>query len=73
MVFDLVKVLQTIQGRAKSAVNNEIGHLILIDRDQDLVTPLCTQTTYEGLVDERYGVNCGMFKCPLSLHKLFII
>ncbi|PIK61281.1 putative vacuolar protein sorting-associated protein 33B isoform X3 [Apostichopus japonicus] len=67
MVFDLVKVLQTIQGRAKSAVNNEIGHLILIDRDQDLVTPLCTQTTYEGLVDERYGVNCGFCEFPANV------
>ncbi len=24
---------------------------------QDLVTPMCTQLTYEGLIDEIYGIN----------------
>lgn len=62
MVFDMFKMLQSLQEAGKTAVEKEIGHLILIDRDQDLVTPLCTQTTYEGLVDERYGIHCGMSK-----------
>jgi hypothetical protein len=26
--------------------------IVLLDRDVDVVTPLCTQTTYEGLIDE---------------------
>ena len=27
----------------------------------DCVTPLCSQFTYEGLIDEMYGITLGMF------------
>ncbi|KAL6586428.1 Vacuolar protein-sorting-associated protein 33 [Orobanche minor] len=30
----------------------EINTLILLDREVDMVTPMCTQLTYEGLMDE---------------------
>lgn len=33
--------------------------MVILDRQVDLVTPLCTQLTYEGLVDEVIGIkNC---------------
>lgn len=36
-----------------------LGELIIIDRGIDFVTPLMTQLTYEGLIDEVIGVrNC---------------
>ena len=41
----------------------EIDHLILIDRDVDMVTPMCTQLTYEGLIDETFGINNCMYFC----------
>ncbi|XP_029366506.1 vacuolar protein sorting-associated protein 33A isoform X2 [Echeneis naucrates] len=31
--------------------------LLLLDRNVDLLTPLATQLTYEGLIDEIYGIN----------------
>lgn len=31
--------------------------VIIIDREVDLVTPLLTQLTYEGLIDELYGIQ----------------
>lgn len=34
-----------------------IDTLIIIDRSVDSVTPLCTQLTYEGLVDEIFGIH----------------
>lgn len=34
-----------------------LENLIIIDRESDPVTPLLTQLTYEGLVDEIYGIN----------------
>eukprot|EP00027_Filamoeba_sp_ATCC50430_P001749 CAMPEP_0168556906 /NCGR_PEP_ID=MMETSP0413-20121227/9136_1 /TAXON_ID=136452 /ORGANISM="Filamoeba nolandi, Strain NC-AS-23-1" /LENGTH=618 /DNA_ID=CAMNT_0008587891 /DNA_START=132 /DNA_END=1984 /DNA_ORIENTATION=+ len=37
----------------------EISQLILIDREADLITPLCTQLTYEGLIDEILSINNG--------------
>lgn len=34
----------------------EIDRLILIDRECDLVTPCISQLTYEGMVDEVFGI-----------------
>ena len=35
--------------------------LLLLDRNVDLLTPLATQLTYEGLIDEIYGITNGQF------------
>lgn len=37
----------------------EIDTLILIDRQVDMVTPMCTQLTYEGLIDEVFTIHNG--------------
>jgi len=36
-----------------------IDEVILIDREVDCVTPLCTQLTYEGLLEETMGIKNG--------------
>lgn len=36
-----------------------IGRMILIDREVDLVTPMMTQITFEGLIDEVTGIRHG--------------
>nr|XP_014339614.1 PREDICTED: vacuolar protein sorting-associated protein 33A [Latimeria chalumnae] len=41
--------------------------LLLLDRNVDLLTPLATQLTYEGLIDEIYGIQ-NMFRI---LHTLY--
>ena len=39
--------------------------------DIDLVTPLCSQVTYEGLLDETFGIKCGelhmVFRCGFHI------
>ena len=41
--------------------SSTIENLIVIDRETDFVTPLLTQLTYEGLIDEIYGIkNCEL-------------
>lgn len=40
-------------------VAGEIDTLIILDRNVDMVTPLLTQMTYEGLVDEIVGIKDG--------------
>lgn len=36
-----------------------IDSLIIVDRNVDIITPLLTQLTYEGLLDEFFGIqNC---------------
>lgn len=34
-----------------------IEHLLLLDRSVDLLSPLVTQLTYEGLIDEIFGIK----------------
>ncbi|XP_060927233.1 vacuolar protein sorting-associated protein 33A [Limanda limanda] len=38
--------------------------LLLLDRNVDLLTPVATQLTYEGLIDEIYGITNGYVKLP---------
>eukprot|EP00043_Microstomoeca_roanoka_P018932 m.207037 g.207037 ORF g.207037 m.207037 type:complete len:637 (+) comp16913_c1_seq2:399-2309(+) len=45
----------------------EIESLILIDRQIDCVTPLCQQLTYEGLIDEFFGISLGSTMLPAAL------
>ena len=40
----------------------EIDTLLLLDREVDLVTPLITPLTYEGLIDEFIGIQGGCIK-----------
>ena len=44
----------------RTGAGGDIDLLILIDREVDLVTPLCTQLTYEGLIDEALGIRNGI-------------
>ncbi|ORX89440.1 vacuolar protein sorting-associated protein 33A [Basidiobolus meristosporus CBS 931.73] len=39
------------------SISSNIDSLVIVDRASDLVTPLCTQLTYEGLVDEYFGIK----------------
>lgn len=41
--------------------------IIIIDRSVDLATPLCTQLTYEGLVDEVVGIHSAHVEVDASL------
>ena len=42
---------------SENQVSPQIDTLLLIDRNVDLLTPLFTQLTYEGLIDELYGIH----------------
>ena len=38
---------------------DKVDALIVLDRKVDMITPLLTQLTYEGLIDELVGIkNC---------------
>ena len=44
-------------GGGAPAAGGEIESLIILDRDVDLVTPMLTQITLEGLIDEHIGIK----------------
>ena len=39
--------------------SHDVSELIMIDRSVDLVTPLCSQMTYEGMLDDTLGICNG--------------
>lgn len=45
----------------------EINTVILLDREVDMVTPLCSQLTYEGLIDEFLHINNGSVEIDASI------
>uniref|UniRef100_A0A6N2M0W2 Uncharacterized protein n=1 Tax=Salix viminalis TaxID=40686 RepID=A0A6N2M0W2_SALVM len=45
----------------------EINTLILIDKEVDMVTPMCSQLTYEGLLDEFLHINNGAVELDPSI------
>ncbi|XP_068641140.1 vacuolar protein-sorting-associated protein 33 homolog [Aristolochia californica] len=45
----------------------EIDTLILLDREVDMITPMCSQLTYEGLLDEFLHVNNGAVELDASI------
>ncbi|KAF8021585.1 hypothetical protein BT93_G1898 [Corymbia citriodora subsp. variegata] len=45
----------------------EINTLIILDREVDMVTPMCSQLTYEGLLDEFLHVNNGSVELDASI------
>lgn len=52
------------QPGAGAAARPQIDALVILDRSVDLVTPLCTQLTYEGLCDEILRVVNGAIELP---------
>lgn len=53
----MVRLRRETGGGAASAAGGEIDSLIILDRDVDLVTPMLTQITLEGLIDEHFGIK----------------
>ena len=41
-------------------ITPQIDNLLIIDRNVDPLTPLLTQLTYEGLIDEIFSINNSM-------------
>lgn len=52
--------------------SQSIESLIIIDREVDFITPLLTQLTYEGLIDEKYGIK-NSISFALSNSKLIAL
>ncbi|CAG8439325.1 11444_t:CDS:10 [Ambispora gerdemannii] len=49
------------------SASQNIDSLIIIDRSVDLITPLCTQLTYEGLIDEIFGIRNSFVEIDSSI------
>ncbi|VVC35846.1 Hypothetical protein CINCED_3A007180 [Cinara cedri] len=66
-VWDLVSKISLEPRKQNSKANRNykiIDHLVLIDRSVDLMTPMVTQLTFEGLIDELFGIDCCTVALP---------
>lgn len=63
----LNRMQQEHPGTTYGAGIAEIDTLILLDRHVDMVTPMCSQLTYEGLLDEFLHVNNGVVEVDASV------
>ncbi|KAI1793136.1 Sec1-like protein [Ganoderma leucocontextum] len=50
-----------------NAHSDTVDSLVVIDRRVDMISPLLTQLTYEGLVDELIGLKNSHVEVPVSL------
>ncbi|KAF8625204.1 hypothetical protein AX15_005509 [Amanita polypyramis BW_CC] len=50
-----------------TTTSNTMDCLIILDRRVDMITPLLTQLTYEGLVDEVFSIKNSHVELPASL------
>ena len=50
-----------------AGATSEIDTLVLLDRGVDLVTPLLTPLTYEALIDDLIGIECGYVRLDASV------
>lgn len=58
---------QEVAGNPIGVLDPEIDTLVLIDRNVDLATPMCTPLTYEGLLDEILGITHGFITVDADL------
>ncbi|XP_003701819.1 vacuolar protein sorting-associated protein 33A [Megachile rotundata] len=64
-VWELLERLNREEEDSKISVQSSaIEHLLLLDRSVDLLSPLVTQLTYEGLIDEIFGIKCNSVQLP---------
>lgn len=67
-VADILNRMQAEEPvNSSEIVMPEINTLILLDREVDMITPMCSQLTYEGLVDELLHVNNGAVELDASI------
>lgn len=66
-VGDLLDHMRNVCSDAAGDLSTSVNRILIIDRNIDLFTPLLTQTTYEGLLDELYGFNCCQAILPFSV------
>lgn len=56
-VNELAQKMWSEEGEQPEEEPSQIDRMLVFDRQVDLITPLVTQLTYEGLIDEAFGIS----------------
>jgi len=59
MAYELLEVLMSNENEYIPPDGPEISSLIIIDREIDCVTPLCSQLSYEGILSDVFSITSG--------------
>ncbi|XP_014664032.1 PREDICTED: vacuolar protein sorting-associated protein 33A-like isoform X2 [Priapulus caudatus] len=65
-VCDMMLRMRRELGGSEPQIVPQIDSLLLLDRTVDLLTPLATQLTYEGLIDEIFGIKNTVVQLPME-------
>ena len=64
-LFDFMsRMRKEMQNQDLELNHPQFDTMIIIDRQVDMITPLLTQLTYEGLIDELWGIQNSAVKLP---------
>ncbi|XP_021346292.1 vacuolar protein sorting-associated protein 33A-like isoform X1 [Mizuhopecten yessoensis] len=63
-IVDMMLRMRRELGGREPQITPQIDNLLILDRNVDLLTPLLSQLTYEGLIDEMFGINNTSVKLP---------
>lgn len=56
-VVDMMLRMRREMAGREPQIPPQIDNLLILDRNVDLLTPLLSQLTYEGLIDEIFGLS----------------
>ncbi|KAL4464744.1 hypothetical protein ABPG74_011305 [Tetrahymena malaccensis] len=62
IVMDILSADEENKGVNQDYSQSEFETMILLDRNIDFITPLCSQLVYEGLIDDFYGINGNLLR-----------
>ena len=57
----LKKLLENEEEISQIETEDQILAAVFLDRSVDFITPLCTQYTYEGMLDELIGIKLSIY------------
>ncbi|PRD23355.1 UNVERIFIED_CONTAM: Vacuolar protein sorting-associated protein 33B [Trichonephila clavipes] len=69
MVIDLMNLILK-ESSSHSGGSDRISHLIILDRDIDYISVFLSQLTYEGMLDEFFGIN-SVYKAKMYILSSF--
>lgn len=67
IVLDILKNYENEGKKFDDSGKGDFESLIILDRNIDFITPLCTQLTYNGLIDEVFEIKNNLVKLEPSI------
>ena len=56
----ILRMRRELSSIQEPQITSKIDNLIIIDRSVDMITPMMTQLTYEGMIDENFGIKYSL-------------